>query len=180
MLFRSLWLSMCGMGHSESVANRLKGFATPEIMPVKTQMILKHASLKPGSETKIGVLFELEAGWHIYAEKPGDAGLPTTIVWNMPAGVTAGALEWPKPQEFLDPGDIKTFGYSGTTFLMSSLSTSSALAKEKPATLQAHVEWLACKDICLPGSTDLEMAVPVSQDEPLFSTHEEFFDQGVP
>jgi len=42
--------------------------------------------------------------------------------------------------------------------------------------LAAHVEWLACRDICIPGRADVELALPVRDTAPVRSTHAEFFD----
>ena len=113
-----------GASGKEPTSDQLKGFAAREGAPVKAELIAEHASLQPGGRTRVGVSFELEEGWHIYAKEPGDAGLPTKITWSGPRGVTFGPLVWPVAQEFNDPGDIKTFGYSGAVVLASDLTLS--------------------------------------------------------
>lgn len=152
-------------------------FPTPKAQPVTAELITEHASVQPGGQTRIGVHFELEEGWHIYAQEPGDAGLPTSITWSGPAGVSFAALEWPKPQEFNDPGDIHTFGYSGAVTLSSLLKLAASASPGTGLALRAKVKWLACHDICIPGAAELELALPVTDTAPRPSTHAELFAQ---
>lgn len=155
----------------------LWGFAPAAEQPVTAELIAEHASVQPGGRTRVGVHFDLEAGWHIYAKEPGDAGLPTSIEWSAPSYATFGPLEWPKAEELLDPGDIRTFGYSGAVTLASTLrlSPSTLLATEVP--IRAKVKWLACRDICIPGVAELELTLPVTETAPTPSTHAELFAQ---
>ena len=37
------------------------------------------------------------AGWHIYGPEHGDAGTPPDARWNLPPGVHAGAIAFPRP-----------------------------------------------------------------------------------
>ena len=165
-----------GASGEKPLGERLKGFAAPEAQPVKAELIAEHASLQPGGKTRVGVSFKLEEGWHIYAKEPGDAGLPTKIAWSGPRGVTFGPLVWPAPQQFIDPGDIKTFGYSGAVVLVSQMTVSPKAKAGEPVRVAAKVEWLACKEICLPGSARLELALPVSESRPSLSTYANFFE----
>ncbi|MBI2496085.1 MAG: hypothetical protein HYW10_05970, partial [Candidatus Omnitrophica bacterium] len=116
-----------------------------------------------------------EEGWHIYAQKPGDAGLPTIVSWSAPEGATVEPLPWPKPRQFLDPGDIRTFGYTGTVLLSSQLAWASGNAAVASIPIQARVEWLACYDVCIPGSADVSLTLPVSPDAPTLSPNAKLF-----
>ena len=160
----------------QPAGGRLKGFADREGQPAKAELIAEHASLQPGGKTRVGVSFELEEGWHIYAKEPGDAGLPTKIAWSGPRLVTFGPLIWPVAQEFNEPGHIKTFGYSGAVVLASDLRLSPQAKAGQAIHVSAKVEWLSCKEICLPGSAQLELWLPVTEAAPNPSTHGEFFD----
>lgn len=143
---------------------------------VTTELIAEHVSVQPGGSTRIGVHFDLAKGWHIYAEDPGDAGLPTQVVWSGPPGVVFGPLQWPKPQQFIDPGHIRTFGYIGALVLSSGVTVAPTAIPQDTISIRAKVKWLACKDTCIPGSASLELTLPVSSSPPVFSTHAEFFD----
>jgi thiol:disulfide interchange protein DsbD len=151
-------------------------FAKQEEHPVTATLIAEHASVQPGGNTRVGILFELEEGWHIYAKEPGDAGLPTSVAWEGPAGVSFGPLTWPAPQRFLDPGDITTFGYSGTAVLHSPLSYHTVRDAYHTLPLQATVKWLACRELCIPGAARLELGLPVSSQPPVLTTHAQLFE----
>lgn len=140
------------------------GLAEPEHHPVTAVAIAEHASLQPGASTRVGILFTLEEGWHIYAKEPGDAGLPTKVAWSAPEGVILGPLEWPAHQTFTEAGDITTYGYTGAVVLASTLTAPMDAAEAM--TLQAKVTWLACKEICLPSSAALELTLPVRAEAP--------------
>lgn len=163
--------------------------------PVKAELITEHASIQPGGQTHIGVRFDLEPGWHIYAKQPGDAGLPTTIAWSVPDSlahwVTFGPLRYPIPKRFIDPGNIRTFGYSDPVVLASELELSSTLkpgqiipqrASVGPPSVmgdsilvKAKASWLACNEICIPGSADLQLHLPVRPDLPPLSSEAKRF-----
>lgn len=154
------------------------GFAEPDEHPVTPTLIAEHASIQPGGATRVGVLFEIEEGWHIYAQDPGDAGLPTKVTWSGSERLSFGPLQWPEPHEFLDPGDIRTFGYKEQVLLASTLALQGAAeifygAGDIP--IRADVTWLACKDICIPGKADLDLVLPFSVDPPAPSTHAPLF-----
>ena len=177
-----LLAAACGRAEERPGAG-LSPFAASEEQPVQAELIAEHDSIRPGGATRLGVHFELEEGWHIYAQEPGDAGLPTTISWSVPEPlarfVSFGALQWPAPQEFFDPGDIRTFGYSGAVVLSTTLRFTMPGLAGQPVTelpLHAKVQWLACKEICIPGSAALELTLPVSSNTPVFSAHAELFD----
>src|SRR6266513_2020688 len=50
-----------------------------------------------GAELRLGVHFILEPGWHIYWTNPGDSGQPPVFKWQLPAGFSAGEIQWPRP-----------------------------------------------------------------------------------
>lgn len=161
--------ALCG------AAAPVEEFPQPESRPhpVAAELITEHASVQPGGTTRVGVHFEIEEGWHIYAQTPGDAGLPTNIAWLGP-GARFGPLQWPPFHEFVDPGDIHTFGYSGSAVLFSDLTANRGAEGSIPIT--ATVSWLACKDLCIPGKAEFELSLPVYEGAPIPSTHAEFFD----
>ena len=162
-----------GFGCSSKV-QETASFAQPEEEPVSAVLIAEQSSIQPGSKTHIGVLFKIEEGWHIYAQDPGDAGLPTKVEWATPQGVLAGDLMWPAHHEFLDPGDIRTFGYEKSVLLASGLEIREGYAQPE-IPIQAKVSWLACKDVCIPGKANLKLILPLSPDPPAPSTHAHFF-----
>ena len=158
-------------------------FAAGDEQPVAVAVIAEYASIQQGGATRVAVYFDIADGWHIYGLEPGDAGLPTDVMWTAPAGVEVGPLHWPLPKDFDEPGGMKTHGYSGTLMPFSNLSYPKAGPDGSPAAalseihLKANVKWLACKQVCVPGSASPELTLPVSANEPVLSTHAWFFEQ---
>jgi thiol:disulfide interchange protein DsbD len=117
-----------------------------------------------------GLLFKLEPGWHIYWMNAGDAGEPPHIHWTLPDGITAGALEFPAPKR-LPLGSLMDFGYEDEVLFPLKLRVADSVGAG-PVTLRASVDWLVCRDSCIPGSAVLEVQKSVdlgshrSADEP--------------
>ena len=170
LLALAMWPARGGVAlGQEPVASRQKHFIASQDQPVKVEFVTEHECMQRGGHTRIGILFDIEKGWHIYAEKPGDAGLPTTVVWGMKldlAGVEIGPLHWLNPEEFIDPGDIRTFGYKDRVLLWSDLRVTEKL-RSMTVPLTAKVSWLACKEICIPGSAELNYGMVVQDKQPL-------------
>ena len=129
---------------------------------VQVSLMTQHGSIPPGGSTLIGVQFDIEDGWHIYADPPGDAGLATRVTWSVPGGISMGPLRWPSHTQFTEAGKIRTFGYTGTALLASELSYHAWRDLYSTITVQAQVQWLACKDICVPESATIQLVLPVS------------------
>ena len=178
-------LAFAGVGLSASAAGEKPaakqpaGFPAPEEpSAVSVELIAEHASIQPGGSTRVGVHFEIEEGWHIYTDPPGDAGMPTTIVVSSTvpeAGM--GPWQWPEPEHFVDPGDIRTNGYSGTLVVWRTVSLPVYYVQPfKAIALQAAIKWLACKEICIQGSAELGLSLPLSANPPAASTHAALFE----
>jgi len=114
----------------------------------------------PGQPFALGVQFKLDRGWHIYWQNPGDSGQAPRIDWQLPAGFTAGAIEWPYPQQVSKP-PVVTYGYEDEVLLPVAVTTPASIAGPGPATLRATVHYLVCKDLCLPEQAALRLDLPV-------------------
>ena len=127
---------------------------------VKARLVSGTLAIEAGKNFRLGVI--LEAGdWHTYWKKPGDAGLPTKLNWQLPDGFSAGEIDWPEPKIFAE-GDLTTYGYTGTTLLPVTISAPSILAANN-YDISVKAEWLACKDICIPESQTLYITLPVGK-----------------
>ena len=116
-----------------------------------------------GRSFTVGVLFTIKPGWHIYWSDPGDAGLPTTVEFTLPAGFVVGALQYPEPIEFVQPGDIVGYGYAGTVMLSAQITPPDDLPTNSRVELRARAAWLACDGRCIPGGADLELELGVTR-----------------
>jgi thiol:disulfide interchange protein DsbD len=109
-----------------------------------------------------GIYFKLERGWHIYWKNAGDAGFPPDVSWNLPTGITSGALEFPAPHR-LQLGSLIDYGYEDEVLLPLKIRVDKSV-KAGPATLHAKLSWLVCQNSCIPGNADLEIVKNVDPD----------------
>lgn len=118
-------------------------------------------SARPGGTFRAGVLFTLKDHWHIYWKQPGDAGLPTVISWQVSSAARVGAQEWPVPQKFVLPGNIVNYGYESKVLLWVPVQVPKDLGTTKEVKVSAELKWLACSDVCVPGSGKVEGSIPL-------------------
>jgi len=126
------------------------------------QLIVPAAQLNRGASSNAGLYFKLEAGWHVYWQNAGDSGEPPHITWTLPAGVIAGSLQFPAPRR-LPLGPLMDFGYENEVLFPFSLDVASS-ARPGPVALEAKVNWLVCREVCIPGKAELEVdrAIPAT------------------
>jgi thiol:disulfide interchange protein DsbD len=112
----------------------------------------------PGQPFTLGVQFELDRGWHIYWQNPGDSGQAPRIDWQLPAGFTAGEIEWPYPKQVSAP-PVVTYGYEDAVLLPVTVTPPA----QAPGTvaLRGTLRYLVCKDLCLPEQAQLALDLPV-------------------
>lgn len=133
--------------------------------PVRARLVADTARIEPGDTVSIGVLFDMEPGWHIYWRNPGDSGLATDVRLTLPDGLEAGELRWPAPIRFVQPGNLTAYGYEGSVLLAADVGVSGAPESQTPS-LGAKVSWLACREVCVLGSASLDedWPLPVAED----------------
>lgn len=131
---------------------------------VEAHLLSSLVAAVPGKPFLVGVEILMEEGWHTYWENGGDAGFPTTIEWQLPDGWTHGPILWPTPHRYAEEGDIVTFGYHDRVLLLTELKpgTSSSAGR---AEIRARVDWLQCKELCIPGGADVSAMVTLSAEE---------------
>ena len=129
------------------------------------ELIAENQSIEPGHAFTLGLHFQLEKDWHIYWINPGDSGEPPRVAWRLPAGVTGGAMEWPAPGR-LGTASIVDFGYHDEVTLLVPMRASAGLAAQEPALLAAEVKVLVCREMCIPGKTQLSLTLAVKSQPP--------------
>jgi thiol:disulfide interchange protein/DsbC/DsbD-like thiol-disulfide interchange protein len=118
------------------------------------------AGAQAGRTVSVAVRLTLDDGWHTYWTNPGDAGLPLKVSWQLPAGVTAGPLQFPTPHLTPQP-PLMSYGYERELFALADLTIGAEVAVGTELTLAGKAEWLACADVCLPAAGDLSLTLPV-------------------
>ena len=129
------------------------------------ELIPENQWIAAGHELYLGLRFQLEKGWHIYWVNPGDSGEPPRVTWQLPAGLTPGAIEWPTPRR-LGTSSIVDFGYEDAVMLIVPVHAEASLATQRSARLGAEVKVLVCREMCIPGKAQLSLTLPIKSQPP--------------
>ena len=115
----------------------------------------------------LGLHVTLPAGWKTYWRSPGDAGLPTRIDWSGSTNLAGAEIRWPIPERFSLFG-LETFGYEREVVLpiLARPQTPGAAMS-----LTANVDYLVCKDICVPITALLRLDLPAGAARPSAFAH---------
>ncbi|MCF0253437.1 MAG: hypothetical protein HUK26_03785, partial [Duodenibacillus sp.] len=113
----------------------------------------------PGKALQLGLKLRHAPGWHTYWRNPGVTGYPASAAWTLPEGWTVAQAGWPAPARSVK-GGITSFVYTGETVLPFDAQVPAAASGA--ARISAKVEWLACKEICVPGEAEVSLALPVA------------------
>jgi len=127
---------------------------------LRSALVAESTAAVPGQTIRLGLLLEHDPHWHTYWRNPGDAGMPTRIEIEAPAGVAVGALQWPAPQRF-EVGGIVNFGYAGRTLLPVTLTIPEHVGPG-PLIVRARASWLVCEEECIPGRAEYRLALPLA------------------
>lgn len=130
--------------------------------PVRAELLADAAAIRPGQKFQIGVRLTMRHGWHVYWKNPGDSGLPVAFEPSGPDGVVFGAAQWPLPIEFTQPGDIAGFGYTDSVLFPIDVTAPASAVAGGTIHLAVKTSWLACRDVCIPGSATAELDLPVA------------------
>ncbi len=119
--------------------------------------------VQAGQPMWVGLQLTHQPEWHTYWRNPGDSGLPTQIELNLPAGITAGDVQWPLPHK-LKAGNLTNYGYDKTVLLAVPLTVSKEYKSNASQTLdlQVRANWLVCRLECIPQEGDFTLRIPVN------------------
>jgi thiol:disulfide interchange protein len=144
-----------------AIAQSAKNVVTTEHLRAE---LLAHAAdgIAPGKQVWVGLQLAHQPHWHTYWLNPGESGLPTQLQWQLPAGVTAGDIQWPTPKK-IPTGNLANYGYEDTVLLPVPLTIGPAFkpslfGSDLEVKLQAH--WLVCRTECIPEDASFELKIP--------------------
>jgi thiol:disulfide interchange protein DsbD len=123
----------------------------------QARLVLAEDTARPGTTVQAGVHLHMDAGWHTYWRNSGQSGLPTTIEWQLPPGVSAGQIEWPLPRKAAEE-ELTTYVYEDDVVLLVPLKLAADL-KPGPLTLKAKLDWLECETKCVKEGAEVEAAL---------------------
>lgn len=133
---------------------------------VEVELVSETGVLRPGQPNWLGLRMKHDLHWHSYWKNPGDAGVPTTMAWQLPVGYKAGDFEWPHPQR-IQVGALASYGYEGEVLLPLLVFAPRNAKAGDTVHLQADARWLVCHDVCVPEQAHLELTLPVADTAPV-------------
>jgi thiol:disulfide interchange protein DsbD len=114
----------------------------------------------PGGTVRGVLRLSIAGGWHTYADPPGDSGMPPLLSLETASGqeLETGPFDFPPPETFKDVVGV-TYGYEGTVELPFSVTLPERAAG--PLAIKGTVEWLICRDICLPVTSTVDARLDI-------------------
>lgn len=172
-LKRRIWFLFLSLALQGVAFAQLHEVGDGSFGPVKAAYVT--AKLKAGSpaglpygKTGIALVLQLESGWHVYWVDAGDSGEPPSVEWTVPAGITIGPMQFLTPKR-LPLGPLMDYGYEGTAIFPFALEThklpasaGASVTRDTEPHIQAHVRWLVCREVCVPGKAFLGVDLPRS------------------
>ena len=113
------------------------------------------------SQIHIGLEYQLQEGWKTYWQSPGDGGFPQEITWKNSKNLKKLEIKWPTPKEF-DILGIKSIGYTDHVIFPLKLQLQDPTQN---TFVVLDINYLTCKDICIPGNAHLQLIIPSGQAE---------------
>jgi len=144
----------------------------------RVELVSAQSNIAPGQQLWLGLHFSLEKNWHIYWTNPGDSGQPPVLQWQLPARVTAGAIQWPLPEK-LTRSTLADYGYQDDVVLLVPVQLGSKLENGGKAEIGLTAKWLICADVCIPDHAQLHLSLPVSSTSTADPAQESLFSNSL-
>ncbi|ACS42305.1 MULTISPECIES: protein-disulfide reductase DsbD family protein [Methylorubrum] len=128
---------------------------------VRARLVAESEALVPGRTVTLGLHMAMKPGWHVYWRNPGDSGLPPEMAWRLPEGFTVGPVQWPVPER-IPVQTLMNFGYEGAVTLLVPLAVPESARAGETVRLSGTLSYLVCEEICIPGSAELSLDLPVA------------------
>ena len=90
---------------------------------------------------------------------PGEGGFPQELDWSQSTNVSNIEILWPTPSEFEILG-IQSLGYQDEVIFPLKIFLQNI---NKDTFLSFDINFLTCKDICIPGNAHLELILPAGK-----------------
>jgi len=158
------WFVMVGvaLGVSAASASAQPGDMDGPPVHSRVHLVSGFDAVTPGMSEMIGLVFDLDDGWHSYSDSWNDSGAPMSVVWSLPEGVEIGKPIWPAAHRFVQPGDILDHVYEHQAVILFPLTIDANVEIGTDAIISASLEWLVCDDnSCVPQFAETSITVPV-------------------
>ncbi len=121
---------------------------------ITARLIAQSPTVAQGGDDLLVLDYAAQPGWHTYWLNPGDAGLAAKLAWTLPSGMAVTDTRWPTPK-ILPTLGLTSYGYDTPTKVVVTVHDAAAAPDGLPLPVRAHVDFLVCKDVCIPESLDV-------------------------
>lgn len=137
------------------------GFDDPP-MHSSVELISETQGLTPETTTKLAFVFELDEGWHTYADTINDSGSPLLTFWSLPDGIEIGNPIWPASHRYTQAGGVLDHVYEDKLVLTMPVTVTADAEVGTDVEISASLEWLVCDDaMCVPQFDEVSITLPV-------------------
>lgn len=126
---------------------------------IEVSLLSDANQISVGGTLTLGLHLNPDEDWHVYWKNPGDSGMPPSIRWNLPEGVSVSEIQWPYPEK-IPFEHLINYGYHSHVVLPVELTLSEDFKGDTLA-INATASWLVCKESCIPGDAKLALSLPV-------------------
>jgi DsbC/DsbD-like thiol-disulfide interchange protein len=126
----------------------------------KASLICEQSGLTPGSTAMIAVSWELKPKWHMYWPGRNDTGEPPSVSFELPAGYTVDAIQWPAPERHVE-SDMLSHVYFNRLTVLAPLHVPATAEAGSTVTLKAKLSWMICEDTCVAEQSDVKLKLPI-------------------
>ena len=110
--------------------------------------------------------FSVLPGWHTYWPGQNATGAPVSMTWKLPPGLNVGAPIYPLPTRHVGDGDLLDYVLEGKFVVVVPVEVDASVAGGPLGEPVLHeigvdVEYLVCKESCVPGEASLRTKIGV-------------------
>jgi thiol:disulfide interchange protein len=133
----------------------------PQQRHIAAQLISETDTPAAGSTVSLAIEMRPEPGWHGYWKNPGDSGTEPTVRWTLPPGASAGALQYPMPEQLI-VGGLMNYVYDAPYALLLDFRVPEGLAEGTKLPIRGRFDYLVCtREVCVPERADLALDLRV-------------------
>ena len=107
----------------------------------------------------IGLEYQMQPGWKTYWKSPGDGGFAQNILWENSSNISDVKILWPTPIKFEILG-LTSLGYQDNVTFPLEIEIENEF---QDINLDLHVNYLICKEICIPGDARIFLDIPAGE-----------------
>ncbi|MCH8473979.1 MAG: hypothetical protein LAT55_01990 [Opitutales bacterium] len=152
------WLSLLGL------ATGLHGQTYNGQQLVQFEAIPESKEIVPGQPFLVGLQMDMADGWHTYWTFSGEAGLATSVSWELPEGVVAGEVLSPLPILKEEDSGLMAYAYYDEVTHFVRLFPSADWEPGQEIEIRGRVDWLVCQEPCIPGDAEFTLTLTVVEE----------------